>query len=445
MELENMKRIFFAALIALGIMLTGCSGEEPAASEKAVVKETAVSSEDNEPAATEEIGGNKSEEPQEVSNKSAESGSNEKSSENPSESQDQSTIEAPASPEQSGTENQSESKEQPTIEAPAPPEQSGTEIQPESKVDSFFNENQTFIMAGIIVVLILLILILAWLIYDRRKMKIKLNNQSNVSPPPIMPTMSSNEKLDVRVGNLQNIGSRQEQQDSFCVSNIGDKSAIRAKGLMAVVADGMGGLEGGSQISNLVTETFLNSYNGQPNFDPATFLYRTAESAELAVEQLMKSNGINGGSTVVAVVIKDSLLNYVSVGDSHIYLLRDNVLELINREHSFGALLKEKAARGEVDANEPYVNPKRNALTAYIGIGNFNVVDRNAQPIPLQVGDKILLCSDGVYNALGDEAIVAALTGDALTSARRLQQDILSQAIPTQDNFTAVILECVQR
>ena len=437
MELENMKRIFFAALIALGIMLTGCSGEQPPASEKAAMEQTTVSSEDNEPAATEEIGENgsgsneKSEEARKVSDKPVESGSNEKSSENPSESQDKSPI-----------------------ESPAPPEPSDTETQPESKAESFFAENQIFIMAGIIVALIL---ILAWLIYDRRKIKIKLNNQPNVSTPTnpepvanytVMPSMNNlpgNENLEVRVGNLQHIGSRQEQQDSFCVSNVGDKSAIRAKGLMAVVADGMGGLEGGAQISNLVTETFLNSYNGQPNFEPATFLYRTAESAELAVEQLMRNNNINGGSTVVAVVIKDSLLNYLSVGDSHIYLLRDNVLKLINREHSFGALLKEKAARGEVDANEPYINPKRNALTAYIGIGNFNVVDRNAQPIPLQVGDKILLCSDGVYNALGDEAIVAALSSDAVTSARRLQQDILSQAIPTQDNFTAVILECVQR
>ena len=87
----------------------------------------------------------------------------------------------------------------------------------------------------------------------------------------------------------------------------------------------------------------------------------------------MKRTGVKGGSTLVAVMIKDSRMDYISVGDSHIYLLRGNDLTLINQEHNFGALLMEKAARGEVDPNEPYVNPKRNALTAYIGVGNLTL------------------------------------------------------------------------
>ncbi len=453
MELENMKRIFLTVLLAATFLLTGCYGEESSTSD-VVTEQTSVSSKDKEPSSSEEVENDTvstkktaesseetaEDEPKdthELNNKPGESGSNDKSTE------------------KSKDVNSPESKDQSTVESPEPPPQSGTENQPESTVDSFFTKNQTHIIAGIIVVLILLILILAWLIYDRKKLKVKLNNHQNNSPPnmnesnnyTIMPTATvapGNGQLRVKVGNLKNVGSRREQQDSFCISNIGDKTALSTKGFMAVVADGMGGLEGGAQISDLVTETFLNNYKSQSGFDPATFLYRTAESAELAVEQFMKSKGINGGSTVVAVVVKDSQLNYVSVGDSHIYLLRDNMLKLINREHSFGALLKEKAARGEVDENEPYVNPKRNALTAYIGIGNFNVVDRSEQPIPLRVGDKILLCSDGVYNALGDDAIVAALTGDAVTAARQLEQAVLSQAIPTQDNFTAVILECAQ-
>lgn len=136
-------------------------------------------------------------------------------------------------------------------------------------------------------------------------------------------------------------------------------------------------------------------------------------------------------------------MNYISVGDSHIYLLRNNNLKLVNREHNLGALLKEQAARGEVDPNEPYVNPKRNALTAYIGMGSFRTVDRNEQPIFLQQGDKILLCSDGVYNALGDDALISLLSSDAVTSAERIRQAVISQEIPSQDNFTAIILECV--
>ena len=52
------------------------------------------------------------------------------------------------------------------------------------------------------------------------------------------------------------------------------------------------------------------------------------------------------------------------------------------------------------------------------------------------------MCSDGVFNALGEEALAAALAGDPYIAAQRLEEEILAQAIPGQDNFTGVILEC---
>ena len=106
--------------------------------------------------------------------------------------------------------------------------------------------------------------------------------------------------------------------------------------------------------------------------------------------------------------------------------------------------MKEKAAKGEVAPNEPYVNPRRHALTAYIGKGNLNIVDQNENPILINPGDKIFLCSDGVYNALGDDALVAALEGDALIAAQNIEQSILRQNLPKQDNFTGIVLECVK-
>lgn len=358
------------------------------------------------------------------------------------------------------------SENPPTSEnPPAEKEFSGSEIpaEPELQLFTLFGDNP--VMIAVLVVLILVILVLIWLIYDRHKMKRKLNNlsyipplnpdnspQTGCSPAQVLTTiettslshLASNNSLTIRVGNLQHVGTRKEQQDSFCLSNIEDKKAINEKGLLAVVADGMGGLEGGALISHLVTDTFLDSYNNQLSFDPVSFLYSTAESSERAVEDYMNQTGINGGSTLVAVIVKNSQLNYISVGDSHIYLLRDRTLTQINKEHSLGALLKEKADKGEIDPSEPYTNPKRNALTAYIGMGSFNVVDKNTQPISLKVGDKILLCSDGVYNALGNDALIVALAGDASTAARRIQADILAQNIPSQDNFTAIVLECVR-
>ncbi len=154
---------------------------------------------------------------------------------------------------------------------------------------------------------------------------------------------------------------------------------------MAVVTDGM---EGGASISRLITETLLNSYNRQVSFEPGDFLYLTAEISEFALENYIKQTGINVGSTLVTFIVENSQMNYVSVGDSHIYLMRNNTLTLLNKEHSLGALFKEKAERGEVAPMETYTNPKRNFLTAYIGMGSFQIVDRNTNPIILKGGTR---------------------------------------------------------
>lgn len=462
MELENMKKKLLAILLFFSIFISGCSGDDlpsittEQTNPSSVTKEAPTTTENNQDKQdkqdkTETLENKGKDNPKEQNpdqDKPNKDTNQKEETTDPEEGEDPSTTEDPNK--KNSTEKPEDS---PNVKTPATEPKPAPEPEPKS-----FFDNISPITLGIIAALVVIVLILIWLLYDRRKMKTTLKNLNNpppkTNPPPqtdtppqsvntLPPQPPINEQLTIRVDNLQNIGARKEQQDSFCVSNISDSRAISEKGLMAVVADGMGGLEGGALISRLVTETFLNNYNNQFNFEPTAFLYNTAESSERAVEDYMKQTGINGGSTLVAVIIKGGQMNFVSVGDSHIYLLRDNMLTLINKEHNFGALLKEQADRGEVDPREPYINPKRNALTAYIGMGSFNTVDKNDQPIILKSGDKILLCSDGVYNALGDNELIVALAGDVRTATKKLEQDILSQNIPSQDNFTAVILECI--
>lgn len=295
-----------------------------------------------------------------------------------------------------------------------------------------------YIIAAMAVIIVILI---GLLIRERRSTakRIPLENTSenrNRSP-------KKNTPLKFRVGNFHNIGRREEQQDSFCSSDINDRIALLERGLLAVVADGMGGMEGGAAISRLVTDTFLKHYTGMGGSEPKEFLYGTARAAEVAVEDYIRRTGIKGGSTVVAILIKDNELHFVSVGDSRIYMLRRDDLVQLNHEHTFGAFLREQAAKGEVDPDEPFTNPKRDALTAYIGMGSFKTVDSSSESIPLMVGDKILLCSDGVFNTLDQAALTAALESDALSAAERIEQEILARAIDFQDNFTGVIVECI--
>lgn len=321
-------------------------------------------------------------------------------------------------------------------------------VSQESEEKPFYSNR---LLLALVAVALILTIAVVWFVYHRK------SKQEKSAPMPknacrdvvlpgsrTIPVTLDYERLPIfRVGNLHNIGQREEQQDSFCLSDIQDEQALRGKGLLAVVADGMGGLEGGAAISQLVTDIFRERYAQMDIPDPAAFLYDTAQAAECAVEEYMRRTGVDGGSTLVAVLIRGNGLHFVSVGDSRIYLLRDGDLFQINREHTFGALLREKAARGEVEPEEPFINPRRDALVAYIGMGAFNTVDRSGHPVPLAVGDKVLLCSDGVFNALGQDALAASLAGEAFIAAQRVEEEILAQAIPGQDNFTGVILEYV--
>lgn len=245
------------------------------------------------------------------------------------------------------------------------------------------------------------------------------------------------------IGNFHNIGQRDEQQDSFCLSDVNDDISVQRKGVMAVVADGMGGLEGGAAISQIVADTFLKKYNALTNINhPKDFLYETAKSAEEAAEKYMEQHNVEGGSTLVAVLVQGDKMHFLSVGDSHIYHFKKGTLTLVNKEHNWGAVLKEKAARGEVAPDEPYVNPRRNSLTAYIGMGSFQIMDANDIPITLRSGDKVVLCSDGVFNTLNDLEITKALAGDATFAAKQIEIAVLGKGNPQQDNFTGIIVEC---
>lgn len=249
-------------------------------------------------------------------------------------------------------------------------------------------------------------------------------------------------KLSFEIGNVHNQGKREEQQDSFCISDVSNKADLESKGLMAVVADGMGGLESGASVSQLVSNIFLNKYRSSAIPDCKSFLYEAVMESEREVEKYIEVNHVDGGSTLVAVMIREGQLSFISVGDSFIFLIRAGKLIKLNTEHTYGNLLRERAARGEIDPEEAEINPKRGSLTSYIGIGNLRLINQSGTPIPLMDGDILFLCSDGVYNALGDNVLLEVITGgDFGEAAERVEQSVLMQNIPTQDNFTAVMIK----
>ena len=139
--------------------------------------------------------------------------------------------------------------------------------------------------------------------------------------------------------------------------------------------------------------------------------------------------------------MKDGMFNYVSVGDSRICLYRQGLLTQLNREHVFRNELRVQAVNGLGTLWDAGTHPKAAGLTSYLGMGSLKYIDIPAEPLRVCRGDKIILMSDGVYNAMTLPEMEAALAMPAQQAADAIGQTIHTKAYRNQDNYTAVILQ----
>lgn len=285
------------------------------------------------------------------------------------------------------------------------------------------------------VILMLLVVLLAIRSGNLKKQLLRKRNRRNapqgqVAPEGIIPGA-------IQVGKLHQIGARESQQDCLAVS----PTAISAsKGLLAVVADGMGGLSDGDKMSQTAAAAMMNGFMAAREILPDTLLALAAE-ANLAVNRVLGPNQGQSGTTLVSGIVKDGLFYYVSVGDSRIGLFRNGMLTQLNREHVYRNDLRIQALNGSGTLWDAETHPKKAGLTSFLGMGNLKYVDIPAEPIRLCRGDKIILMSDGVFNALLLNEMEGALTLPAQQAADAMGQMIQAKAYRNQDNYTAVILE----
>jgi len=240
----------------------------------------------------------------------------------------------------------------------------------------------------------------------------------------------------IAVGMVHGIGARPYQEDSLGMIELED-------GALAVVADGMGGLSGGDKVSQKIVGTLL-SYGQTLRPDKMDgVLERMVMGVNQEVNRMLGPDGIyKSGSTLLSVLIRRNRFHWITVGDSRIYFYRQGKLVQLNQEHNVGQELLMRAARGEISYEEARNAPKKNRVTSFIGMGNLKYVDKSNQSIALAPGDRILLLTDGVFNALPDQTILAVLNHyhSVEDAAAELERMIMRKANPRQDNYTAIIL-----
>ena len=235
-------------------------------------------------------------------------------------------------------------------------------------------------------------------------------------------------------------GARSQQQDRIYIGE-------RPPYLLAVVCDGMGGLEDGGKASSLAVEIIEQRFLTSFQMNERRFLYESVQKIDREICRMTnKGKRIQSGTTIAAALLSHAGLYWLSVGDSRLYLYRVGKLLCPVQDHNYRLILKERLERREI-AYEQYLqeekHPNAEGLISYLGIGGVPRIEINARPFTTIPGDKVLLCSDGLYKRVSEEEMKTVLETETGTSEKVnvLLQTALERGGAVQDNTSAILLE----
>jgi serine/threonine protein phosphatase PrpC len=235
-------------------------------------------------------------------------------------------------------------------------------------------------------------------------------------------------------------GSRSRQEDDYGIFELPPE--LEAGDLLLVVADGMGGEQAGARASALAVRGFVDAYD----LASAATIPERLEQTLARVNQRMARDvasdppRLNGmGCTLLAVVLAEEGLYWISVGDSPLWLWRRRRLRRLNQDHAYRSILAHRVSSGEISAVEAARHPDRNALISAITGAEPELVDVPRQVYPLKPGDQILLASDGVLTL--DEREIADILNRSRAEGypcQRLLAEVAERRNLHQDNVTVL-------
>ncbi len=254
-------------------------------------------------------------------------------------------------------------------------------------------------------------------------------------------------RAGIEVSSQSDIGCvRQNNEDSFGYWEPEDDRLFQRKGRLAVVADGMGGYEGGQEASRLAVETLVAKYRDFGGDDPQQALVAGLQLAHERVRQYSFAHpelrGMGTTCTAAAIVrganrgAEYGALYYVHVGDTRLYLIRDGRIRQVTRDHSYVGRLVEA---GIISPEEAEHHPQRNILTAALGTNPDLIMDSPGRPEPLRAEDVLLICTDGLWGQVRDAEILEAVENKNAEQAGR-ELIALARERGGPDNITVEIL-----
>ena len=245
--------------------------------------------------------------------------------------------------------------------------------------------------------------------------------------------------ITIRYGHHTEVGKvRRENQDSAGMTPDPPSGVEDPRGVLFVVADGMGGHRAGRRASELAVSTILESYASAPPMEIPDLL-RTAmgEANTRVFEEGSRIPAYNAmGTTCSVLVVQDSSAWLGHIGDSKIFLITPAGIRQLTTDHS---RVWELFVRGVITREQARVHPERNLLTRALGTRPELEADISG-PIPLPGGSLLVMCTDGLTNHVEDEEIRRLVVASPPQEAAEALVALANERGGT-DNITVQIVE----
>lgn len=225
--------------------------------------------------------------------------------------------------------------------------------------------------------------------------------------------------MTVKVSSATDAGLKRVQNEDSLGSWTPEDPGDRAlRGVLLVIADGMGGSRAGEVASRLAVDTVLKTYREAGGGEPHQVLCRAVEAANRIVHDhsLVHPELRGMGTTCTALVVRDREAFVAHVGDSRAYEIRHGAIRQLTQDHSLVAQLVQSR---QITPEQARIDPRRNLVTRSVGVGTHVEVDAACVDSMLQEGDTIMLCTDGLHGLVNDDELASAASGRDLDQACR--------------------------
>jgi serine/threonine protein phosphatase PrpC len=211
--------------------------------------------------------------------------------------------------------------------------------------------------------------------------------------------------------------------------------------LLMALADGMGGHHYGEIAAQIAVQTLIDAFQREARTtlaDPFVFLQEHIDQAHYAILDFSETHKLEETprTTLVACIVQENVAYWAHAGDSRLYFIRKNHIVCQTRDHSQVRHLLDEGLISQAEAEH---HPERNKVYSCLGGQSLPEIEFSRKT-PMESGDLLVLCTDGIWNLASDALLIEALKpSDLMQAVPQLMQRLERQGGPNRDNLSMIV------